>query len=48
MKMTKAQAKKRLKESIAKISATAASGHITFATADKLVVILNKQIKRLN
>jgi len=48
MKMTKAQARKRLKEAIAKVSNTAAAGHISFGVADGIVKTLNKQITRLN
>lgn len=47
VKLSKAQARKRLKEAVNKISKVAASGKITFATADKLVDSLNRQIKRL-
>lgn len=47
MKMTKAAARKRLSESVKKISTVAASGHISFAVADSLVKNLNKQISRL-
>ncbi len=45
--MTKAAARKRLNESVKKVSAVAAAGHISFAVADSIVKNLNKQISRL-